>query len=168
VVINLFNFLGTINLLHFTPLFVFTSSRYHGANVNVNVSHTDEKISECIKIKLAVLTYLFFMVTPQYQTDDICLVSDILSRPVCFCMFLVGYPQMPEPVIPLVDWQKLTYLVLMCRKTPINQSIILLLHHFNHFVTTSGLSSIFRFLQFIFLFMFSISRPCSYCLLKLL
>jgi len=42
---------------------------------------------------------------------------------VCFCMFLVGYPQTPEPVIPLVDWHKLTYLVLTCRKTPINQSI---------------------------------------------
>jgi len=27
---------------------------------------------------------------------------------VCFCMFLVGYPQTPEPVIPLVDWHKLT------------------------------------------------------------
>jgi len=38
-------------------------------------------------------------------------------------MFLVGYPQTPEPVIPLVDWHKLTYLVLTCRKTPINQSI---------------------------------------------
>jgi len=42
---------------------------------------------------------------------------------VCFCMFLVGYPQTPEPVIPLVDWHKLTYLLLTCRKTPINQSI---------------------------------------------
>jgi len=40
---------------------------------------------------------------------------------VCFCMFLVDYPQTPEPVIPLVDWHKLTYLVLTCRKTPINQ-----------------------------------------------
>jgi len=38
-------------------------------------------------------------------------------------MFLVGYPQTPEPVIPLVDWHKLTYFVLTCRKTPINQSI---------------------------------------------
>jgi len=38
-------------------------------------------------------------------------------------MFLVGYPQTLEPVIPLVDWHKLTYLVLTCRKTPINQSI---------------------------------------------
>jgi len=37
--------------------------------------------------------------------------------------FLVGYPQTPKPVIPLVDWHKLTYLVLTCRKTPINQSI---------------------------------------------
>jgi len=40
-----------------------------------------------------------------------------------FCMFLVGYLQTPEPVIPLVVWHKLTYLVLTCRKTPINQSI---------------------------------------------
>jgi len=40
-----------------------------------------------------------------------------------FCMFLVGYPQTPEPAIPLVDWHKLTYLVLTCRKTPINQLI---------------------------------------------
>jgi len=38
-------------------------------------------------------------------------------------MFLVGYPQTPEPVIPLVDWHKLAYLVLTCHKTPINQSI---------------------------------------------
>jgi len=39
-------------------------------------------------------------------------------------MFLVGYPQTPEPVItPGIDWHKLTYLVLTCRKTPINQSI---------------------------------------------
>jgi len=29
LVINLFNFLGTINHLYFTPLFVFVSSRYH-------------------------------------------------------------------------------------------------------------------------------------------
>jgi len=29
----------------------------------------------------------------------------------------------PEPVIPLVDWHRLTYLVLTCRKTPIKQSI---------------------------------------------
>jgi len=36
---------------------------------------------------------------------------------------IVGYPQTPEPVIPLVDWHKLTYLVLTCRKTPINQPI---------------------------------------------
>jgi len=35
---------------------------------------------------------------------------------------LLSYPQMPEPVIPLVDWHKLTYLVLTCHKTPINQS----------------------------------------------
>jgi len=42
---------------------------------------------------------------------------------ICFCMFLVGYPQTPEPVIPRVDWHKLTYLVLTCRETPINQSI---------------------------------------------
>jgi len=41
-----------------------------------------------------------------------------------FCMFLVGYHQTPEPVIPLVDWYKLTYLVLTCRKTPINQLTI--------------------------------------------
>jgi len=40
-----------------------------------------------------------------------------------FCMFLVGYPQTPEPIIPLVDWHKLTYFVLTCRKTPINQSM---------------------------------------------
>jgi len=31
------------------------------------------------------------------------------------------YPQTPEQVIPLVDWHKLTYLVLTCRKTPISQ-----------------------------------------------
>jgi len=43
---------------------------------------------------------------------------------VCFCMFLVGYPQTPEPVITLVDWHKLTYLVLTCRRTPINHHII--------------------------------------------
>jgi len=35
-------------------------------------------------------------------------------------MFLVGYHQTPEPV----DWHKLTYRVLTCRKTPINQSIM--------------------------------------------
>jgi len=29
----------------------------------------------------------------------------------CMFLFLVGYPQTPEPVIPLVDWRKLTYLV---------------------------------------------------------
>jgi len=28
---------------------------------------------------------------------------------------------------PLVDWHKLTYLELMCRKTPINQSILILI-----------------------------------------
>jgi len=31
----------------------------------------------------------------------------------------------PEPVIPLVDRHKLTYLVLTCRKTPINQSTVI-------------------------------------------
>jgi len=41
---------------------------------------------------------------------------------VCFCMFLVGYPQRWASNPPLVDWHKLTYLVLTCRKTPINQS----------------------------------------------
>jgi len=40
---------------------------------------------------------------------------------VCFCMLLVGYPQTSEPLIPLADWHKLTYLVLTCRKIPINQ-----------------------------------------------
>jgi len=50
---NLFNFIGTINLLHFTLLFASTSSRYHaifqffaislylyGASINVNVYST--------------------------------------------------------------------------------------------------------------------------------
>jgi len=36
-------------------------------------------------------------------------------------MFLVGYPQTSEPVIPLVDWHKLTVLVLTCHETPISQ-----------------------------------------------
>jgi len=49
---------------------------------------------------------------------------------VWFCMFLVGYPQTPEPVIPLVEWHKLTYLVWPYRKTPINQ-----LWHENVFVS---------------------------------
>jgi len=35
--------------------------------------------------------------------------------------FLVSYPQPPEPVFELAEWPKLTYLVLMCHKTPINQ-----------------------------------------------
>jgi len=48
----------------------------------------------------------------------------VLHATVCFCMFLVGYPQKPEPVISLVDWHKLTYLVLTCRKTPINQAFL--------------------------------------------
>jgi len=34
-------------------------------------------------------------------------------------LFLIGYPQLP--VLPLAEWYKLTYLVLTCRKTPINQ-----------------------------------------------
>jgi len=51
-------------------------------------------------------------------------------------MFLVGYPQTPEPVIPLLDWHKLTYLVLTCRKTPINQSISKsrVLHQYHCFI----------------------------------
>jgi len=52
-------------------------------------------------------------------------------------MFLVGYPQMPEPVIPLVHWHKLTYLVLTCCKTPTNQ--------LNQFIriAISGVGSLF-------------------------
>jgi len=42
---------------------------------------------------------------------------------VCFCTFLVGYPQTSEPVIALVDWHKLTYHVLTCRKTPITPKL---------------------------------------------
>jgi len=50
-----------------------------------------------------------------------CLV--VILKP-CNCMFLYvprWLSSTPEPVIPLVDWHKLTYLVLTCRKTPINQ-----------------------------------------------
>jgi len=42
----------------------------------------------------------------------------------CNCMFLYvprWLSSTPKPVIP---WHKLTYLVLTCRKTPINQSIV--------------------------------------------
>jgi len=41
----------------------------------------------------------------------------VLHATLCLCMFLVAYPQTHE----LLDWHKLTYLVLTCRKTPINQ-----------------------------------------------
>jgi len=52
------------------------------------------------------------------------LVFIVSYATVCFCMFLVDYPQTPEPVIPLVDWHKLTYLVVTCRNTPINQLML--------------------------------------------
>jgi len=39
---------------------------------------------------------------------------------VCFCMFLVGYPQTPEPVIPLVDWQNWP---ILCWRAVKHQSI---------------------------------------------
>jgi len=39
-------------------------------------------------------------------------------------MFLVGYPQTPEPLIPPGRLAQIDHLVLTCRKTPINQSIV--------------------------------------------
>jgi len=40
-----------------------------------------------------------------------------------FCMFLVGNPQTPEPVIPNGRLAQIDLFVLTCRKTPINQCL---------------------------------------------
>jgi len=85
----------------------------------------------CINQLLNVLSFLLYALFIFKQVRHTCclLLHVYVHCIACNCLFLYvphWLSSNARAVIPLVDWHKLTYLVLTCHKTPINQSIFCL------------------------------------------